>query len=160
MHRRLEQTEACLSAPPAATSPPRDQRDLQPDSTLYRNRKPAPRGYMDPCSDWRHAPATSQWTKEGEPTCVRFSSTSHTSRPYSRQQNVPTASGGALVAALAPCRIGLQLKLAGDPSPCPSRHRSCQHPQGRRCLFKSLFGKKDDLHCYVQPAQCATTTRQ
>ena len=37
MHMHLQQTESCLSAPPAATPPPRDQWDLQPNRTQHQN---------------------------------------------------------------------------------------------------------------------------
>ena len=71
-----------------------DLRDIQPDMTRYRSRRPAPRHHRVERNHQRPAPVTSRWTEGCEPVCLQCTHTGHMSRPYSRPQYVPTALGG------------------------------------------------------------------
>ena len=147
MHMHLQQTESCLSAPPAATPPPRDQWDLQPNRTQHQNWRLASRDRRDARSNRRQAPVTPRWTEEGEPLCLRCNSTCQPSRTCSRQQNDHTTWGGGP----DPVSHRTPVDHSWRPSPCPSRHRSCQNPHGRPYIFKTV--------CEIRTAFTTTANR-
>ena len=119
-NQRTHQCNTCCTITSLGPTRPGAVQDAVPEQAT----RPRRRG--DEMNNQRQALVTSRWTEAGKPACLQCTHTGHTSRPYIRPQNVSTASGAQLVATLAPCRIVLQLQVAGD------RHSSCQNPHVRR----------------------------